>query len=599
MYPTTSPSTSVMAMSVRGVTSPSMLKAVRASRTATLNEVHPRHASFPMRLARLSPTRCQNSTTPSAPAFSIMSSIREARATSITSDLRPSSYKRAQHLLQVGPPFFLGFRGDRIALEVPQTIDQDRQESVPVRRRHVRRGRADLVVRHRDDFLEGTRPDQRAELRLEVLGDFLVLLELLRLAELLDEQDAREPLQLACDGFVVGGEDLWRDRPGLVEMTDDDRRLHDIREDALHLRDLDGLRRQEHQECAVPDAGDDDRAGLELLDGHHHVLAAQLAADVGQVALQQIQQPVLARIELVRDRRREDAAIDAGEHRDVEVVLFPGPLQLRLQEMLQVADRVGPHRLVDLARIGHLSAPLQPVRTEQDLQGFLRRVVVVPVLLHPLDPLDDAGGGLHRLRGLDRLVRLRVLLDGAQDDAELLERVEQLANQLALLELLRGRPDDRRHWVDHDARLDVVVRACLDELRQLLLDHLLELAALEMDEKEALLVVLAHVEAHEVGLAHDLFRRFLEGDVQRLFALLDAFHQELNREGRFPSPARAQDDDGRLGPESAFDQNVESGNPARYFLDVRHGHVPPDRRSLDREGGASLGRMRDSMPAAF
>src|SRR5437773_2166648 len=538
-----------MAMSVRGVTSPSMLKAVRASRTATLKDVHPRYASFPMRLARLSPTRCQNSTTPSAPAFSIMSSIREARATSITSDLRSSSYKRAQHLLQVGPPFFLGFRGDRIALEVPQTIDQDRQESVPVRRRHVRRGRADLVVRHRDDFLEGTRPDQRAELRLEVLGDFLVLLELLRLAELLDEQDAREPLQLACDGFVVGGEDLWRDRPGLVEMTDDDRRLHDIREDALHLRDLDGLRRQEHQECAVPDAGDDDRAGLELLDGHHHVLAAQLVADVGQVALQQIQQPVLARIELVRDRRREDAAIDAGEHRDVEVVLFPGPLQLRLQEMLQVADRLGPHRLVDLARIGHLSAPLQPVRTEQDLQGFLRRVVVVPVLLHPLDPLDDVLA--------DRLARLRVLLDGAQDDAELLERVEQLANQLALLELLRGRPDHRRHRVDHDARLDVVVRARLDELRQLLLDHLLEIAALEMDEKEALLVVLAHVEAHEVGLAHDLFRRFLEGDVQRLFALLDAFHQELNREGRFPSPARAQDDDGRLGPESAFDQIVE------------------------------------------
>src|SRR6058998_2025272 len=630
-----------MAMSVRGVTSPSMLKAVRDSRTATLNDVHPRYASFPMRLARLSPTRCQNSTTPSAPAFSIMSSIREARATSITSDLRPSSYKRAQHLLQVGPPFFLGFRGDRIALEVPQTIDQDRQESVPVRRRHVRRGRADLVVRHRDDFLEGTRPDQRAELRLEVLGDFLVLLELLRLAELLDEQDAREPLQLACDGFVVGGEDLWRDRPGLVEMTDDDRRLHDIREDALHLRDLDGLRRQEHQECAVPDAGDDDRAGLELLDGHHHVLAAQLAADVGQVALQQIQEAVLARIELVRDRRREDSAVDAGEHRDVEVVLLPRPFQFRLEEMLQVADRVGPHRLVDLARVGHLSAPLQPVRTEQDLQGLFRRVVVVPVLLHLPDALDHARRRLHRLGGLDRLIerldvasalllgdprrtrsdhdahaareqvrvhalavvhaahleelhgaverpadrivlemdcavreidwqedvltnrfaRLRVFFDRAQDDAEFLERVEQLADQLALLELLRGRPDDRRHRVDHDARLDVVVRARLDELRQLLLDHLLEIAALEMDEKEALLVVLAHVEAHEVRLVHDLFRGLLEGDVQCLFALLDAFHQELDRERGLARPARAQDDDGRLGPESAFDQIVESGIP--------------------------------------
>src|SRR5439155_25570893 len=200
---------------------------------ATLNEVHPRYASFPMRLARLSPTRCQNSTTPSAPAFSIMSSIREARATSITSDLRPSSYKRAQDLLQVGPPFFLGFRGDRIALEVPQAIDQDRQESVPVRRRHVRGRRADLVVRHRDDLLEGTGPDERAELRLEVLCGLLVLFELFRLPELLDEQDAREPFQLDCDGFVVGGEDLWRDRRGLVEMTDADRRLYDLREAAL------------------------------------------------------------------------------------------------------------------------------------------------------------------------------------------------------------------------------------------------------------------------------------------------------------------------------------------------------------------------------
>src|SRR6266704_107000 len=74
------------------------------------------------------------------------------------------------------------------------------------------------------------------------------------------------------------------------------------------------------------------------------------------------------------------------------------------EEMRQVADRVGPHRLVDLARVGHLSAPLQPVRTEQDLQGLFRRVVVVPVLLHPLDSLNHAGGGFHGLRGLDRLI---------------------------------------------------------------------------------------------------------------------------------------------------------------------------------------------------
>src|SRR5213596_1884603 len=133
-------------MSVSGVTSPSMLKAVRASRTATLKEVQPRYASLPIRPARLSPTRCQNSTTPSAPAFSIMSSIREASATSITSDLRPSSsHERTQYLLEAGPPFFLGLRGDRVALEVPQLLDDNRQESIPVRRRHVRRGRADLV----------------------------------------------------------------------------------------------------------------------------------------------------------------------------------------------------------------------------------------------------------------------------------------------------------------------------------------------------------------------------------------------------------------------------------------------------------------------
>src|SRR5437867_320144 len=120
-----------MAMSVRGVTSPSILKAVRASRTATLKDVHPRYASFTMRLARLSPTRCQNSTTPSAPAFSIMSSIREARATSIMSDLRrSSSHEGAEHLLQARPPLLLGFRGDRIPLEVPQLLDDNRQESV-------------------------------------------------------------------------------------------------------------------------------------------------------------------------------------------------------------------------------------------------------------------------------------------------------------------------------------------------------------------------------------------------------------------------------------------------------------------------------------
>src|SRR6266566_248298 len=654
-YPTTSPSMSVIAMSVSGVTSPSMLKAVRASRTATLKEVQPRYASFPMRPARLSPTRCQNSTTPSAPAFSIMSSMREARATSIMEDLRAwPSHERTEDLLQVRAPFLLRLRGDRVPFDLPESIEQDRQEALPMRGRHVRCRRADFVVRHRDDLLERAGSHQGAELGLEVLRDLLVLLELLRLPEFLDEQDPREPLQFPRDRLVVGGEDLRGDRLRFEQMADHDRRLHDVREDGLHLRDLDRFRREEDEEGAVSDAGDDDRARLELLDGHHHVLPTELVADVRQAALQEIQQAVLAGVELVRDRGGEDAAVHPEEHRDVQVAFLAGPPEFGLEEQLQVADRVGSHGLVDLARVGHLAAPPQPVRTEEDLEGFLRRVVVVPVFRHPLDPIDHTGGGLHRLRGLDRLVEcldvaaallfrdmrrtradhdahaageqvrvhafavvdaahlqelqravegasdrivlevdgavgevdrqedvlpdrlagLRVLLDGAQDDAEFLQGVEQLADQLALFQLLRGRPDDRGHRVDHDASGDVVVRPRLHELGQLLLDHLLEIAALEVDEEEAFLVVLAHVEAHEVRLPHDLLRRLLEGHVQRLLALLDALHQELDCEGGLARPARAEDHHGRLGPKSAFDQVVESRDSAGYFLHVRHGRLP-------------------------
>src|SRR5436853_4849671 len=176
-----------------------------------------------MRDARLSPTRCQNSTTPSAPAFSIMSSIREASATSIIG--APSSHERAEHLLQLGPPLLLRLRRDRVALDVPKAIDEDRQEPVPMVRRHVRRRRPDLVVGHRDDLLQRSGSDEGSELRLEELGDLLVLLELLRLPELLDEEDAREPLELARDRLVVGGEDLRGDGARLEQVADDDRRL--------------------------------------------------------------------------------------------------------------------------------------------------------------------------------------------------------------------------------------------------------------------------------------------------------------------------------------------------------------------------------------
>src|SRR3990170_4668209 len=82
MYPTTSPSTSVIARSVRGITSPSIENPVRPSRRATLNEGHPMYASFPIRRARFSPTRCQYWIVPSTPAFSLMSWISDTRATS-------------------------------------------------------------------------------------------------------------------------------------------------------------------------------------------------------------------------------------------------------------------------------------------------------------------------------------------------------------------------------------------------------------------------------------------------------------------------------------------------------------------------------------
>src|SRR5437879_10390784 len=260
-------------MSVSGVTSPSMLNAVRASRTATLNDVHPRYASFPMRPARLSPTRCQNSTTPSAPAFSIMSSMREARATSIIEHVRAwTSHERTEDLFQVRAPFLLRLRSDRVPFDLPESIEQDRQEPLPMRGRHVWRRRADFVVRHRHDLLERAGSYERAELGLKVLRDLLVLLELLRLPEFLDEQDPCESLQFPRDRFVVGGEDLRGDRLRFEQMADDDRRLHHVREDGLHLRDLDRLRREEDEEGEVCNVGDDDLDRLGVLAGRDHVL---------------------------------------------------------------------------------------------------------------------------------------------------------------------------------------------------------------------------------------------------------------------------------------------------------------------------------------
>src|SRR5207253_432269 len=126
----------------------------------------------------------------------------------------------------------------------------------------------------------------------------------------------------------------------------------------------------------------------------------------------------------------------------------------------------------------------------------------------------------------------------------------------------------------------------------------LEIAALEVDEEKRFLVVLAQVESHEVRFAHDLLRRFLEGDVQGLLALLDPFHQELDREGRLPRAARPQNDDGRLRPEASLDQVVEPRDSARYFLDIRHGMVPLGPRP-ERRGEGLAGWNARSMPRGF
>src|SRR3990172_717938 len=206
-----SPSTSVIAMSVRGVTSPSMLNAVRPSRTATLNEVQPTYPSFPMRLARLSPPRCQNSTPPSAPALSIMSSMRDASATSSKDFGLRTSDERREDLSQVDAPFHVCAVRDRVAPQFPQPLDDERNEAVPVALGHVRRRGADLVEAHCEDLLELTRADEGRELAAEERLDRLVLPELLRLLELLDEQDPGELLEFRRDGLVVGREDLRRD----------------------------------------------------------------------------------------------------------------------------------------------------------------------------------------------------------------------------------------------------------------------------------------------------------------------------------------------------------------------------------------------------
>src|SRR5512136_2552797 len=141
-----SPSTSGIAMSVSGVTSPSTLYAARPSRTATLKGVQPMYASLPSRFARFSPTRCQNSMTPSAPAFSMRSSIRDTRATSSMRSYssRSPSHERLQQLPHLGNPLPPGLLRRGLAGDPAHIRDNELQEPLPVPVRHVRGGRPDL-----------------------------------------------------------------------------------------------------------------------------------------------------------------------------------------------------------------------------------------------------------------------------------------------------------------------------------------------------------------------------------------------------------------------------------------------------------------------
>src|SRR5207247_7093855 len=117
-----------------------------------------------------------------------MSSIWEARATSIIEHLRAwPSHERTEDLFQVRAPFLLRLRGDRVPFDLPESIEQDREEALPMRGRHVRCRRPGFVVRQRDDLLERAGSQEGAELGLKVLRDLLVLLELLRLPEFLNE----------------------------------------------------------------------------------------------------------------------------------------------------------------------------------------------------------------------------------------------------------------------------------------------------------------------------------------------------------------------------------------------------------------------------
>src|SRR3972149_2780341 len=197
MLPTTAPSTSVIARSVRGITSPSIENPVRPSRRATLNEGHPMYASFPIRRARFSPTRCQYWIVPSTPSCSLMSWMRDTRATSSIVRILLEAIRRR-------PPTARG--GDAIAsFEAREGLAQDvvRDPEVPPKfrdgpgavreksdqglvgrrllRRHLSRGLRGEGALHCGEAhlqgLDGLPGRHVPERRPQVLGEVLDVLE--------------------------------------------------------------------------------------------------------------------------------------------------------------------------------------------------------------------------------------------------------------------------------------------------------------------------------------------------------------------------------------------------------------------------------------
>src|SRR3990172_2491519 len=288
-----------------------------------------------IRFARFSPTRVQYWIVPSTPAFSLMSRIS---ATSATSSIRgppcpvprgyrrqdkrllasPPSHEGLQEAPHLGPPLLLG----PLRSDVPGLLTEAGDEAVegghPLLLLHELRRGPRLGEHELEDLLGRADADEAHEALPQELQDLHVPPELTRLLVLLHEEAAGQPLEFRGDLGGLPREVLLRERSDLEEVAEHGGGLQDAPDRGLHLRDLHRARGEHEEECLLPDPGDEHAADLVLLDAELHVLRAQLPADVDEVPLDEVQEPVLVRAELRGDARREDAAVHAHEEDHVE-----------------------------------------------------------------------------------------------------------------------------------------------------------------------------------------------------------------------------------------------------------------------------------------